>query len=92
MLYFKFLTRWNKIDFLSICVHMAKTVVALSGGVDSGVSSALLLDRGDEVCGLFLRHRYQKTINAEETYRFLNSCAHKVNLSFYSLEIGRAHV
>lgn len=82
------MARWNKIDFLSICVHMAKTVVAFSGGVDSGVSSALLLDRGDEVCGLFLRHRYQKTINAEETYRFLNSYAHKVNLSFYSLDFG----
>ncbi|MBP5622307.1 MAG: hypothetical protein J6X44_09855, partial [Thermoguttaceae bacterium] len=50
---------------------MSKIVVALSGGVDSGVSATFLLERGYEVSGLFMRHRRQATLSEEETRNVL---------------------
>lgn len=35
-------------------------VLALSGGIDSAVAARLLTDRGFDVHGLFLKHRYQR--------------------------------
>lgn len=35
---------------------MAKTVLAMSGGVDSSVAAQLLLEEGHEVVGVFMRH------------------------------------
>ncbi|MDO5309681.1 MAG: hypothetical protein Q4G03_09385 [Planctomycetia bacterium] len=42
-------------------------LVAMSGGVDSGTSAALLLNADWNVRGLFMRHAYQATLSWEET-------------------------
>jgi tRNA-specific 2-thiouridylase len=38
---------------------MSRVVLAMSGGVDSSVAAALLLEQGHEVIGLFMRHGQQ---------------------------------
>lgn len=65
---------------------MKNTVVALSGGVDSGVSASLLLDRGDSVRGLFMRHRYQNTLCEDETRAVLAKVGAEARLSFFRIE------
>ncbi len=52
-----------------------KIFCAVSGGVDSGVAAAILKDRGDDVRGLYMRHRYQATLDADETRRVLEKWA-----------------
>ena len=48
-----------------------KIFCAVSGGVDSGVAAAILKERGDDVRGLYMRHRYQPILDADETRRVL---------------------
>ncbi|MBP3557902.1 MAG: hypothetical protein J6K20_09415, partial [Thermoguttaceae bacterium] len=48
-----------------------KIFCAVSGGVDSGVAAAILKERGDDVRGLYMRHRYRATLDADETRRVL---------------------
>ena len=52
-----------------------KIFCAVSGGVDSGVAAAILKERGDDVRGLYMRHRYQPTLDADETRRVLEKWA-----------------
>ena len=63
-----------------------KTFVALSGGVDSGVSATLLKERGDEVVGIFMRHRYQRTLSLEETREVLSKYEAKERLEIWRAE------
>ncbi|MDO4526158.1 MAG: hypothetical protein Q4B61_12600, partial [Bacteroidales bacterium] len=67
---------------------MKKIMVALSGGVDSGVSATLLRDEGNTVLGLFMRHRFQKTLDSEETRNVLNAWFGKINLRVYSTDLA----
>ncbi len=52
-----------------------KIFCAVSGGVDSGVAAAILKERGDDVRGLYMRHRYQATLDADVTRRVLEKWA-----------------
>ncbi len=52
-----------------------KIFCAVSGGVDSGVAAAILKERGDDVRGLYMRHRYQATLDVDETRRVLEKWA-----------------
>ncbi len=52
-----------------------KIFCAVSGGVDSGVAAAILKERGDDVRGLYMRHRCQTTLAADETRRVLEKWA-----------------
>jgi len=65
-------------------VIMSDIIVALSGGVDSAVAATLLLECGNVVRGLFMRHRYQETLSYEETRRVLTD--KKIRLDIYSLD------
>ncbi len=65
---------------------MQDTIVALSGGVDSGVSAALLLDEGVRVRALFMRHRFQKTFDKEGTREILANIEEPKLLKVYLLD------
>lgn len=66
---------------------MRETIIALSGGVDSGVAASLLLGKGDRVRGLFMRHRYQETMDRVSTQFFLSD-VRKESLLVYSIDIS----
>lgn len=66
-------------------VIMREIIVALSGGVDSGVAAALLLDTGANVRGLFMRHRFQKTLDRLETRTFLEDNRGQDFIEVYSV-------
>ncbi len=48
---------------------MSRVVLAMSGGVDSSVAAALLLEQGHEVIGLFMRHGQQSETACEDSAR-----------------------
>lgn len=62
-----------------------KIFCAVSGGVDSGVAAAILKERGDDVRGLYMRHRYQPTLDADETRRVLEKWANGAKPALYSV-------
>ena len=70
-----------------------KVRVAMSGGIDSGVSAALLKKQGFEVEGVFMRLFNSK--ESKESEKRARMIARKLRIPFYVLnmkKIGRAHV
>ncbi len=65
---------------------MRNVFVAMSGGVDSGVAASLILERGDHARGVYMRHRRQRTFDAEETRSVLESWRGKASLEVYSVD------
>ncbi|MCF0234491.1 MAG: hypothetical protein HUK22_05875, partial [Thermoguttaceae bacterium] len=67
---------------------MANVFVALSGGVDSGVAALRLLERGDAVRGIYMRRRFQATLDVDESLRAVKKWGAGVNLRFYAVDVG----
>lgn len=65
-----------------------RVVVALSGGVDSSVASALLKQEGYEVIGVHLRCWTEgEQCTSQEDERFARSVASHLNIPFYVLDL-----
>ena len=60
----------------------SKIAVAMSGGVDSGVAVSLLVDRGYNVIGVFMRH----LDNIDESMEAARKTAGKLEIPFYTVD------
>ena len=59
-----------------------KAAVAISGGVDSGVAAALLVEQGYEVVGLTMRH----LDGMAEQLKAAEGVAAKLGIPFYTID------
>lgn len=69
-----------------------KVIVAMSGGVDSSVSAALLKEQGYDVVGVFMRcwnadDFKQGECTAEEDEYWARRAAQKIGIPFYSVDL-----
>ncbi len=70
-----------------------KIFVAMSGGVDSAVTAALLKKQGYGICGVFIRGWYPKGIPCvwREDRRDAMRTAAILNIPFYTFDFGREY-
>lgn len=69
-----------------------KVIMAMSGGVDSSVSAALLKGGGFEVSGVFMKCWSEEEVKtgvctAEEDERYARMAAAKIGIPFYSIDL-----
>ncbi len=67
-----------------------KTVVGMSGGVDSAVAAALLKEQGHEVVGLFMNNWEDRdgTCPADEDWADARLCADRLGVPVYSVDFS----
>jgi len=64
-----------------------KVICAMSGGVDSSVSAALLKKDGYDVAGVFMKCWDTKSCSAEEDEMWARRSAAKIGIPFYSVDL-----
>ena len=77
-------------------IDKKKIIVAMSGGVDSSVSAALLKGEGWDVTGVFMKCWSEDEVKtgvctAEEDERYARMAAAKVEIPFYSVDLVREY-
>ncbi len=93
------MTEWLKkyiIKFMKMNMRKPKIIVAMSGGVDSSVSAALLNEGGFSVTGVFMKCWSEDEVKtgvctAEEDERYARMAAAKIGIPFYSVDFVREY-
>ena len=72
---------------------MGRTVIGMSGGVDSAVAAALLKESGRDVVGLFMNNWEDKdgTCPADEDWADARSAAARLGIPIYSVDFSREY-
>ena len=72
-----------------------KVVLGMSGGVDSSVAAALLLEQGYDVIGVFMKNWEEKDENgvcmSEQDYTDVISVAQKLGIPYYSVNFSKEY-
>ena len=70
-------------------------VVGMSGGVDSSVVAKLLVDRGEQVVGLFMKNWEEKDPNgvctSEKDFADVKAVANKIGVPYYSVNFVKEY-
>lgn len=70
-------------------------VVGMSGGVDSSVVAKLLVDRGEQVVGLFMKNWEEKDENgvcaSEKDFADVKAVANKIGIPYYSVNFAKEY-
>lgn len=75
---------------------MTKVVIGMSGGVDSSVAAALLLEQGYEVVGLFM-HNWEEdddsdTCTAVRDYEDVKRVCNKLGIPYYTVNFAKQYL
>ncbi|MGN0961446.1 MAG: 7-cyano-7-deazaguanine synthase, partial [Christensenellales bacterium] len=75
---------------------MAKVIVGMSGGVDSSVAAALLIEQGYEVIGLFM-HNWEEddeneVCSAVTDYEDVKRVCNKLGIPYYTVNFAKEYL